>query len=190
MHIAKKGLRALGVAESFSGRVQSILAGVVMRKDLRIDGMAFARITVGGMDATAGVLQLYRELDRKDINCILIHGCIISWYNIIDPEHIHAATGLPVIVVTYEDSDGLEEDIVRYFPGDVQRLSAYQKLETRRRVRLGTGYEVFLRSLGIPLEDAAKLCSLFTFDGRIPEPLRTARLAARAVLHSGFFSPT
>jgi hypothetical protein len=38
MHIPKKGLRALGIAESYSGRSVSRLAGVVMRKDLRIDG--------------------------------------------------------------------------------------------------------------------------------------------------------
>ncbi|NMA11510.1 MAG: DUF99 family protein, partial [Methanomicrobiales archaeon] len=50
MHMAKSGLRALGIAESYAGREQSTLAGVVMRKDLRIDGVAFARVTVGGSD--------------------------------------------------------------------------------------------------------------------------------------------
>jgi len=85
MHIAKKGLRVLGIAESFSSRSTSLLAGVVMRKDLRIDGVAVTGVTVGGMDATEGVLALVRDLDRKDINCIFLGGCIIAWYNIIDP---------------------------------------------------------------------------------------------------------
>ncbi|MCA9450353.1 MAG: DUF99 family protein, partial [Candidatus Omnitrophica bacterium] len=49
MHIAKKGLRTLGIAESFSGSPESVLAGVVMRKDLRIDGFRFTTATVGGM---------------------------------------------------------------------------------------------------------------------------------------------
>ena len=56
MHVAKPGLRALGVAESYSGREQSTLAGVVMRKDLLIDGVAFARVTVGGSDATDAII--------------------------------------------------------------------------------------------------------------------------------------
>ena len=54
MYLPKKGLRALGIAESFSGRGHSILAGIVMRKDLKIDGFAFSRVTMGGMDATDG----------------------------------------------------------------------------------------------------------------------------------------
>ncbi|HNO08814.1 MAG TPA: DUF99 family protein, partial [Methanoregulaceae archaeon] len=56
MHIAKKGLRVLGIAESFSSRNTSILAGVVIRKDLRVDGFSFTSTTVGGMDATDSVL--------------------------------------------------------------------------------------------------------------------------------------
>lgn len=184
MHVAKPGLRALGIAESYSGREQSTLAGVVMRKDLRIDGTAFARVTVGGSDATDAVVRLFARLARRDINFLMIGGSVIAWYNIMDPAAVHAATGLPVIVATYEVSEGLDEDIRRHFPGDDARLAAYRRLGDRIPVRLHSGYTVFIRSYGISPDDAARLCNDFTYEGRVPEPIRVARLVARGVVRS------
>jgi endonuclease V-like protein UPF0215 family len=37
-----------------------------------------------------------------------------------------------------------------------------------------------VRTWGIPEEEAKILCNAFTRDGKIPEPLRVARLIARA----------
>ncbi|MDD1674696.1 MAG: DUF99 family protein [Methanomicrobiales archaeon] len=182
MHIAKGGLRALGIAESFSGRSKSVLAGVVMRKDLRVDGVVFAPITVGGMDATEGVLRLHHSLHRRDINCLLISGCVIAWFNILDPARIARETGLPVISVTYEASEGLQVDIIRHFPGDDQRLAAYRNLGERTPFQLGTGSIMYIRAWGIPFHDAALLCDQFTYDGKVPEPVRVARLAARGII--------
>jgi endonuclease V-like protein UPF0215 family len=137
------------------------------------------------MDATDGVLRLFQTLHRRDINCILISGCVIAWYNIMDPARIAAETARPVISITYEESEGLDEDIIRHFPGDAARLAAYRNLGERSAVRLGTGSTIYLRVWGIPFRDAATLCNQFTRDGKIPEPVRVARLAARAVLHCG-----
>ncbi len=182
MHTGKAGLRALGIAESFRGRSRSILAGVVMRRDLVIDGVALGSVTVGGDDATNGVIGLFRRLERRDVNFILLGGCVIAWFNIIDPARIWETLGLPVIVVTYEDSEGLEEDIAHHFPGDLARLEAYRRLGRRRVLQLPTGYRVYTRSWGIGEKDADLLCRAFTHEGRVPEPVRVARLVARAML--------
>ncbi|MDI9632870.1 MAG: DUF99 family protein [Methanolinea sp.] len=182
MHVAKKGLRVLGIAESFSSRTTSVLCGIVMRKDLRVDGVAFAGITVGGMDATEGVMRIYRALGRRDINCIFLGGCIIAWYNIIDPAEVHRVTGLPVVVVTYRHSEGIRDKIEALFPGDTARLSAYDALGRPCPVTLPSGHVVHLRPFGLDLPDATRLCRDFTLDGRLPEPVRVARLAARATM--------
>ncbi len=180
MHVEKKGLRALGIAESYAGRAYSTLAGVVMRKDMQIDGMGFAHIQVGGMDATDGVEKIVSSLQRQDINLILLSGCVIAWYNIIDPGRVHATTGLPVIVVTYEESPGLEEEIQRHFPEDEERLALYRCLGERTPVELTTGYTAWIRAWGLDLPVAERVCREFTREGKIPEPLRVARLLARA----------
>jgi hypothetical protein len=182
MHLAKRGLRALGIAESFSGRAFSTMAGVVMRKDLRIDGVAVATLTVGGMDATDAVLGIIASLGRRDINLVMVSGSVVAWFNILDPGAISEKTGLPLIVVTYEDSEGLEEDIIHHFPGDEDRLRAYRNLGDRVPVRLRDGAQVFIRATGLSDEDAARILGDFTRDGKVPEPVRVARLVARAAM--------
>ncbi len=182
MHLGKRGIRALGIAESFTGRRISVMAGVVMRKDLRIDGAALASLTVGGMDATEAVLGIVSALSRRDINVMMVSGSVVAWYNILDPDAISGKTGLPLIVVTYEASEGLEEDIARHFPGDRERLMAYRRLGERTPVRLGDGSEVFVRTSGISPADAERILRDFTKDGKVPEPVRVARLFARAAM--------
>ena len=182
MHIPKKGLRALGIAESYSGRSVSKLAGVVMRKDLRIDGFAFTTVTVGGMDATASILRMVQDLERNDINVIMLSGCVIAWFNVINPAWIAQETKIPVICVTYEDSDGIHEDIAHHFPEDTLRISAYESLGEREPVDLHTHQKIFIRCWGIDLRDGARLCNDFTLEGKIPEPLRVARLCARKLI--------
>jgi endonuclease V-like protein UPF0215 family len=181
MHIPKKGLRALGIAESFAGRDYSSLAGVVMRKDLRIDGFTFGRVTVGGTDATDTILRMIRDLDRRDINVVLLSGCVIAWFNVIEPGRIAEESEIPVICVTYEKSDGLLDDLRHHFPGDEARIQAYHRLGERVPVDLGDQRVIYLRAAGIGYPDAARFCRDFTLEGKIPEPLRVARLCARQV---------
>jgi endonuclease V-like protein UPF0215 family len=190
MHVAKKGLRVLGIAESFRGRERSTLAGVVMRKDLLIDGAAFAGVTVGGMDATDAVLAIVAGLSRRDINCMMIGGCVIAWYNIIDPATIAEEAGMPVIVVTYEESEGLEDDIRHHFPDDAGRLAAYRDLGERTPLVLSNGQRIFIRAWGIGETEAARICDAFTDQGKVPEPVRVARIMARAAMRhcEPFFS--
>lgn len=182
MHAAKKGLRVLGIAESFRGRDRSVLAGVVMRRDRVIDGVGFGEVTVGGMDATAAVVALFESFEREDVNLVMLSGCIIAWYNIVEPAAVHAATGVPVVVVTYEDSEGLEEEIAAHFPGDKERVAAYRRLGERRPLTLSNGYTVYIRPVGLDEATAGRVVDAFTLEGRVPEPLRVARLAARAVM--------
>lgn len=179
MHIPKKGLRALGIAESYAGREYSLLAGVVMRKDLRIDGFVFGRVTVGGTDATDTIIGMIHDLDRRDINVVMISGCVIAWYNILDPVRISEEAKIPVICVTYEESDGLVGDIRYHFPGDEARVRAYLRLGERVPLELSGHQTIFLRVAGISDADAARLCRDFISEGKIPEPLRVARLCAR-----------
>jgi endonuclease V-like protein UPF0215 family len=185
MHIPKKGLRALGIAESYSGRSVSRLAGVVMRKDLRIDGFCFSKVTVGGMDATDSVLRMVHDLQRDDINVIMLSGCVIAWFNILNPALIATETKVPVICVTYEASDGIREDILRHFPEDTARISSYDELGKRLPVHLHTNQTIFIRCWEIDASDGARLCNDFTLEGKIPEPLRVARLCARNLIFGG-----
>src|SRR5713101_4503809 len=108
----KRGIRALGIAESFRAKDRrSVLAGIVMRSDLVIDGFTFGGATVGGDDATSSILRMHRNLRRRDVNVILLSGCIISLYNIIDLDALAEGSGVPVICLTWRESSGIEDSI-------------------------------------------------------------------------------
>lgn len=184
LHIEKKAIRALGIAESFvKSQNQSVLAGVVMRSDMIIDGIAFANATVKGDDATDAIIGLYEKLDRTDINFVMIGGLIISMYNIIDPERLWEKLKIPVIGVTFEESEGLDPHIKRVFLDTWEsKLEAYHKLGDREKIRLKTGYDVFVRAQGTSTNNAKQALNKFVLQGSIPEPIRVARLIARAKL--------
>jgi endonuclease V-like protein UPF0215 family len=184
LHTFKQGIRSLGVAESFDPRrdTESVVAGVVMRKDLVIDGVGLSKATVGGDDATEAVLKLYRSFKRNDINIMMLSGAIISYYNIVDLEALHKRTGRPLICLTFRESGGIEDSIRKRFPaGAIGKIERYRRLGERKRLLLKTGKTVFVRCLGTTDDDAKRIIGDFLLQGRYPEPVRVASLLAAAV---------
>jgi hypothetical protein len=184
LHIHKRGLRVLGIAESFEkGKSErSVLGGVVMRGDLQIDGFALSTIAVGGMDATEGVLRLFQRLGRRDINCLLLNGCVIAWFNIVDLERVHTELQIPLLCITYEPSEGLEPFLEENFPDGEERIRAYRRLGERTPVLLETGHKVWVRPFGLEEREAKSLLDRLTLQGAVPEPLKVARLLSRSAL--------
>jgi len=185
LHVHKRAFRTLGISESFVKGLsdKSILAGVVFRSDGIIDGFTFSRATVGGMDATEKIIEMYRALKRDDINVLMLNGCVISWYNVIDLEMVHKETSIPLICATYEESPGLEKYFRELFPSDYERrIEVYRRNGPRTPVKLHTGHEIYIRFLGMSLDEAKGILNKLTLHGAIPEPLRVARLLARGIM--------
>lgn len=181
----KRGVRALGIAESYGARTargepeRSTLAGVVCRADGSVDGFVFESCTVGGLDSTDAAIDAYDRLGRDDIQYVFVAGVALAWYNLLDPGRLHDTTGLPVLVVTFEDSEGLEPALEDAFDGEAldRRLDRYRGLPPRTEHETEQG-SLYVRSVG--LDDPEPVLGHFTLAGRRPEPLRVARQAARA----------
>ncbi|MDG6898852.1 MAG: DUF99 family protein, partial [Nitrososphaerota archaeon] len=156
LHLNKKGIRVLGVAESFrQSQRRSLLAGVVMRGDLVVDGVAFGSTSVGGDDATDSILKLYRSLKRNDVNLMMVSGAILSLYNIVDVDQLSRRASVPVVCLTYKETAGIEGAIARKFPGRAQaKLRAYRKLGPRKGIKLSSGHTVYARASGISTKEA------------------------------------
>lgn len=177
----KAGARALGIAESYTGET-STLAGVLMTADGRLDGFSFGSCTVGGTDVSAGIINLVERLGREDIRAVFLAGVALAWYNIVDLHRLTAVLNPPVVAVTFEESDGLESGITAAFDGDerADRLDRYRSLPPRHEVRVGETI-LYARAVDVPADRAADLVSSYTKAGASrPEPLRVAKLAARA----------
>ncbi|MFC7201287.1 DUF99 family protein [Halospeciosus flavus] len=179
----KRGTRALGVAESFGPDAErSTLCGAVVRADRVVDGFAYETCRVGGTDATEAIRSLFRELGREDVRHLLVAGVAPAWYNLVDLHTLHEVVGIPVLSVSFEESEGLEDALAREFDGEAlaRRLDTYRAQPPRRPVDVGDD-RVFVRAVGCDDETAARVVSAHTPEGSgRPEPLRVARLAARA----------
>lgn len=177
----KPGTRCLGVAFS-DGRTLSTCAGAVVRADRVLDGLTFATCTVGGLDATETVVTLVDDLARPDVQYLFLAGVAPAWFNLLSPTEIHAETGLPTATVSFEASEGLGAAIREQFSGEERRrrLDRYESLPPRRTVAVNDD-RVFVRSVGFDDPAGAdEVVRAFTPEGGRPEPLRVARLAARA----------
>lgn len=177
----KAGVRALGIAESFRDD-RSTLAGAVVRASRVVDGFGFGSCTVGGIDGTDAVTKLFDDLGREDIRYLLVSGIAPAWFNMLDLQAIHQHVHRPVISISYEASEGLESALRDAFDGTAlqRRLDIYRRQPSRRELRVNDD-TVFVRSIGIDDGEANDIVRAFTPDGGRPEPLRVARLAARAV---------
>lgn len=178
----KPGRRALGVAASDRDRL-SHLAGAVVRADRVVDGFAFGTCTVGGRDATAAVCELFDRLDREDVRYVFVAGIAPAWFNVLDLHAIYDHTGLPTLSISFEASPGLEGAIRDAFDSDgavESRLTTYRAQPDRRELSVN-GETVFVRSVGLDPDEAVEIVRAYTPAGGRPEPLRIARLAARAV---------
>jgi endonuclease V-like protein UPF0215 family len=176
----KAGVRALGLAESFRG-AESTLAGAVVRADRVADGFVFGTCTVGGTDATATARSLFDRLGREDVRYVFLAGVAPAWFNLFDIPAIHEAVERPVLSVSFEESPGLEPALRQAFSGEAldERLATYRRQPDRRRLTVNDE-TLFVRTAGIDDGEAGDVVRAFTPEGGRPEPLRVARLAARA----------
>lgn len=181
----KPGTRVLGVAESYradrAAGDLSTLAAAVVRADRVVDGFVFGSLTVGGTDGTEAVCELFSELDREDVQYVLCAGIAPAWYNLLDLREIHERTGVPVCTVSFEDSPGLEVPLEEAFSGEAldRRLAVYDRQPPREPIGIND-HERYWRGVGLDSEEARTLLAAVTPEGGRPEPLRVARLAARA----------
>lgn len=183
MHLEKRAIRALGIAESFSpSDVVSTLAGAVQRSDLVLDGFSFGTLKVSGSDATDSILSLYENLKRNDVNVVLLSGSVLSLYNIVDVDLLHDKLDLPVVALSFKKSKSdLARNIKTNFVPKVakEKIRLLEKLGAPIQLKLRTGYSVYVRSAGT--EEAERILNKFTLQGAVPEPVRIARLLAKGV---------
>ena len=182
IHLEKSALRAMGIAECyFPNSKKSTLCSVVMRSDLVVDGSMYGESTVGGDDITESISLMYDKMGRDDINCILILGSIMSSYNVVDLDFLNKLLDLPIISVSLKPPKNLENNFKGKYPKSWnKKLKTHTKNGISQKINIKTEYSVYIQFSGISLSDTKKTLDKFTLQGSVPEPLRLAKLFARA----------
>lgn len=151
-----------------------------MRRDLVIDGFALASAELGGDDATGQIAAMHAGLGRPDIGLIAVSGTAISLYNMVDLRRLHAESGVPAVGVSYGEAAAGGAALAMRLAGDAARAESLRRQGPRARVRLHTSHDLFVRCAGCGAAQAGRLLDSMTLQGAVPEPLRIARLLARA----------
>ena len=102
-------------------------------------------------------------------------------------KRISEKTGLPVIGVTYEESQGIEDAIKHHFPDSYEtKLAEYSKLGSREKITLHTSHQLYIRNEGCTVLEATQLLDKITLQGSVPQPLSITGLLALALLKAKF----
>ena len=182
IHLEKNALRAMGIAECyFPNSKKSTLCSVVMRSDLVVDGCTYGKSTVGGDDITKNISLMYKKLNRDDINCIMILGSIMSSYNVVDLNFLNKLFNLPIISASLKSPKNLENNFKEKYPNSWKnKLKIHTKNGISQKIKIKTEYSIYIQFSGISLFDTKKILDKFILQGSVPEPLRLAKLFARA----------
>lgn len=160
--------------------LKTFLAAVLFR-GTRIEDIQVGRITVDGFDATEIISKI---LMNWTFEAVMLAGISFAGFNVIDPFLIYEKFTKPVIVVTRNkpDNRAVKEALQRHFADWKLRWKVFVKLDNFNQVIiLADKLPLYFKVVGASVEWASNVIRALSIYGRIPEPLRVARLIARGI---------
>ena len=163
------------------GTTRKALLVAVLFKEVEIKDVKITKITVDGLDATKKFAKI---LNQWAFGTVLLAGVSFAGFNIIDPTMIHKKFGKPVIIVsrTRPDNKAVKRALQRHFEDWKIRREVFEKLGSIHEVIVWAEEPpVYVETVGVSVRWACNLIQTLSVCGRVPEPLRVARIIARGL---------
>jgi len=182
----KKGIKIIGIAcSSFNREVDRTVTiiGAVFRGGELLEGVIKTTVTVDGDDATENIINMIKKSTHwQQLKLIMTRGVTIAGFNYLDLKAIFEQTTLPVIsIVDREPSMEKISAALKNIPNGEKRLKIIETSGIPRAVYSAPKEEpVYIQNFGIETNEVIHLLQKTTKVGRLPEPLRVARLIAIA----------
>jgi endonuclease V-like protein UPF0215 family len=157
--------RVLVVGTAYSGaRLEGVLSTHVRR-----DGADAARAVAAAV--TASQFGAHTRL-------LLFQGIALGGFNVLDLHALHAALGIPVLVVARRPPamDAIRAALLERVRGGARKWALIEKAGPMEPVA-----GLMAQRAGISLDDAGAVIRRLAVNGSIPEPLRVAHLIAGGV---------
>lgn len=165
---------------SFSKEVggQAVMA-ILLTEGILPKLLTFEWVEVDGLDATEKLLHAITRLGCS-ADIIISDSVPIAGFNMIDARALVDRTGSPAVFVLPERPDGLgvSSALRKHFPDWRRRRGILAAAGEPAAHQLGDG-TVFLECVGIGSGAALRILRRLTVFGKVPEPIRLARMAAR-----------
>lgn len=163
------------------GVTEKTLLTTVLFEGLKIEKVKITEIVVDGLDATE---KLSLILGEWKFDAVMLAGVSFAGFNVIDPKVIYRDFQKPVIVIsrTKPDNKAVKQALQRHFEDWRLRWSVFEKLGIIHETTiLTTEPPVYFEVVGADAEWTVKIIKALSVCGRIPEPVRVARLIARGL---------
>lgn len=142
----------------------------------RLEAVLTGRVRRDGANATRAVAEMVRRSRfRAHLQAVMLQGIALAGFNVIDIHGLHAALGLPVLVVTRRRPDlgRIRRALLERVPGGARKWALIERAGPMQPVA-----GVWVQTAGLGLEAAGELIARSAVNSAIPEPLRTAHLIA------------
>lgn len=146
---------------------------------LRLEGVLSGKVRRDGVNSTRVLAQLVaRSHFRSHVQAVLLQGISLAGFNVVDIRGLHAALGIPVIVVARRQPDlaAIERALRHGVRGGKKKWALIGRLGP-----MEPAAGVYVQRAGLSLEKTAELIGWLAVNGALPEPLRTAHLIAGGI---------
>jgi len=180
----KQQIRLLGIDDSpfkFTDKHAQII-GVVMRGGEYLECVLKEQISIDGDDATLVCKKMIKNTrHKKQLKALLLDGVALGGFNIVDIEKVFNDTKVPVITITRDkpDFDKIKKALKKNFKDwenrwDLLSKGKLHEVKTKHN-------PIFVKCMGLSIDEAKEIIKLSTIRGVIPEPIRVAHLIASGV---------
>jgi hypothetical protein len=179
----KPEVRVLGVDDGpFTWEdAQADVVGVLTRGGAYVEAVMRTQVAVDGTDATQQLAAMFaRSRYAGAVQCLMLDGVTLGGFNVVDLDALRSALEVPIMTVTRDppDKPAIEAALRKHFPDAEERIELLQRHPLHR---VETDHNpVWVKVLGMGIDDARDLVRRTTVRGALPEPLRLAHLIAAA----------
>lgn len=176
-------MRVVGIEDgSFKkGVTKNALLAAVLFKGLDIENVRFTKVKVDGLDATERVAEV---LNGWKFEAVMLAGVSFAGFNLVDPAVLFDKFRKPLIIISREkpDNKAVKRALLRHFKDWQIRWEVFQKLGLIHKVNVSAKEPpLYIETIGGNIQWAKRLIKALTVAGRVPEPIRAARLIARGL---------
>lgn len=157
-----------------------LLVGVITA-DNSIEELLLDQIDVDGTNSTDKIVSLAKR--SKPPSIVMLPSVSLGGFNVVDPYRLNRGVKLPVIVANPErpSLQAVRRALRRHFPDWRRRVRVFDQMGSPTMLRLGHRQRLYFYSIGLSVVKARPVVRGLVHHGKRPEPLRIARILARAL---------
>ena len=180
--VKKLNLRVLAIEDgSFSKTDRYCLVVGVVATCSSVERVLLARIRIDGTDSTKAVISLANR--SKSVGLIMLPSVSLAGFNVIDPHELHKKLKVPIVVANPERPHlvAVRGALKRHFPDWKRRVRVFNLMGPPDALRVPREGTLYFYAVGVSATRTRTLLRNLTRSGKRPEPLRIARIIARAL---------